>query len=109
MASGPRYQEIAGDLRRRLADGEWPVGTALPGISELQEEYNVPGLNTIRQAQRVLVDDGLLKPVQGRGTFVTALPSPPGDPATLKQALGDLRAALAHTQVALDRVMKHLA
>lgn len=73
----------------------------------MQEEYNVAGLNTIRQAQRVLVDDGLLEPVQGRGTFVVALPSP-RDPATLKQALGDLRAALAHAQVAPDRVMKHL-
>ncbi|MFI2667575.1 GntR family transcriptional regulator [Micromonospora carbonacea] len=107
MASGPRYQEIADDLRRRLAGGEWPVGTALPGISELQEEYNVAGLNTVRQAQRVLIDEGLLNPVQGRGTFVTALP-PPGGPPTLKQALGELRVALMHTQVALDRVMRHL-
>ncbi|MGC4808623.1 GntR family transcriptional regulator [Micromonospora sp. DT233] len=107
MASGPRYQEIAADLRRRLADGEWPVGTTLPGISELQEEYAVAGLNTIRQAQRVLIDDGLLNPVQGRGTFVTALPGP-GDPASLKQALGELRAALTHTQAALDRVMRRL-
>lgn len=108
MASSPRYQEIAEDLRRRLADGEWPVGSTLPGISDLQQEYDVAGLNTIRQAQRLLVDEGLLDPVQGRGTFVTALPSPPGDPATLKQALGDLRVALAHTQAALNRVMKHL-
>jgi len=108
VASSPRYQEIADDLRRRLAAGEWPVGTALPGISDLQDEYRVPGLNTIRQAQGLLVDEGLLSPVQGRGTFVTALPSAPGDPATLKQALGDLRVALATTQTALNRVMRHL-
>ncbi|GAB3866302.1 hypothetical protein GCM10029963_79420 [Micromonospora andamanensis] len=108
MASGPRYQEIANDLRRRLAAGEWPVGTTLPGISDLQEEYDVSGLNTIRQAQRVLADEGLLNPVQGRGTFVTALPGPPGDPATLKQALDELRVALAQTQTALTRVMRHL-
>ncbi|WP_431913661.1 GntR family transcriptional regulator [Micromonospora carbonacea] len=108
MASGPRYQEIADDLRRRLSNGEWLVGAMLPSISELQEEYNVPGLNTIRQAQRVLVADGLLNPVQGRGTFVTALPSPSGSPATLKEALGELRAALTHTQAALDLVMRHL-
>ncbi|MFI7080905.1 GntR family transcriptional regulator [Micromonospora sp. NPDC049903] len=108
MTRSPRYQEIAEDLRRRLAAGEWPVGTTLPGISDLQEEYEVPGLNTIRQAQRVLADQGLLNPVQGRGTFVTALPGSPGDPATLKQALDELRVALAQTQTALTRVMSHL-
>ncbi|QKW17607.1 winged helix-turn-helix domain-containing protein [Verrucosispora sp. NA02020] len=108
MTRSPRYQEIAEDLRRRLAAGEWPVGTTLPGISDLQEEYEVPGLNTIRQAQRMLADEGLLNPVQGRGTFVTALPGSPGDPASLKQALDELRVALAQTQTALTRVMSHL-
>jgi DNA-binding GntR family transcriptional regulator len=108
MASSPRYQEIADDLRRRLAAGEWPVGSTLPGISELQEEYDVAGLNTIRQAQRLLADEGLLNPVQGRGTFVTALPSPPGDTAVLKQTLEELRTTLANTQTALGRVLKHL-
>jgi DNA-binding GntR family transcriptional regulator len=108
MTRSPRYQEIAEDLRRRLAAGEWPVGTTVPGISDLQQEYEVPGLNTIRQAQRVLADEGLLNPVQGRGTFVTALPGSPGDPATLKQALDELRVALAQTQKALTRVMSHL-
>lgn len=108
MIGIPRYQEIADDLRRRLDEGEWPVGTTLPAISDLQEEYDVPGLNTIRQAQSLLVEEGLLNPVQGRGTFVIALPRPPGDRASLKQALGELRAALAHTQIALNRVMRHL-
>jgi DNA-binding GntR family transcriptional regulator len=108
MASSPRYQEIADDLRRRLAAGEWPVGSTLPGISELQEEYNVAGLNTVRQAQRLLADEGLLNPVQGRGTFVTALPSAPGDTAALKQALEELRTTLASAQSALGRVLRHL-
>lgn len=108
MSKTPRYQEVADDLRRRLASGEWPVGTSLPGISELQEEYDVAGLNTIRQAQRLLADEGLLNPVQGRGTFVTALPAAPGDAAALKRALDELRTTLAQAQTALGRVLKHL-
>ena len=108
MAKSPRYQEVADDLRRRLAGGEWPVGASLPGISELQEEYGVAGLNTIRQAQRLLADEGLLNPVQGRGTFVTGLPAAPGDTAALKQALDELRTTLTQAQTALGRVLKHL-
>ncbi|MFD4208212.1 GntR family transcriptional regulator [Micromonospora tulbaghiae] len=108
MAKSPRYQEVADDLRRRLASGEWPVGASLPGISELQEEYDVAGLNTIRQAQRLLADEGLLNPIQGRGTFVMALPAAPGDTAVLKQALEELQATLTQTQAALGRVLKHL-
>ncbi|KXK59794.1 hypothetical protein AWW66_22215 [Micromonospora rosaria] len=108
MARSPRYQEIADDLRRRLAEGEWPIGSTLPSIGELQGEYRVPGLNTVRQAQRVLADEGLISAVQGRGTFVTALPGPSGDPASLKQALQDLSAALARTQNAINQVMRHL-
>lgn len=106
MTTVPRYREIADDLRRRLAGGEWPIGSNLPGISKLQEEYGVPALNTIRQAQAVLQEEGLLTPVQGRGTFVAALPT--AEAATLDQALRELRTALAATQVAISRVMHHL-
>lgn len=37
------------------------------------EYYDVPSLNTIRQAHRVLGDEGLVKPEQGRGVYVLSL------------------------------------
>jgi DNA-binding GntR family transcriptional regulator len=98
MTDSPRYREIADDLRHRLAAGEFPVGTALPGISALQEHYDVPGLNTIRQAQQILQEEGLIQPHQGRGTFVIALPTQPGDPTTIRDALTALGATLATAQ-----------
>ncbi len=67
-----RYREIADDLRQRIRAGEFPVGSRLPGISTLQETYDVPGLNTIRAAQQLLVDDGMLAIRQGVGAFVVA-------------------------------------
>ncbi|MGH3226319.1 MAG: GntR family transcriptional regulator [Streptosporangiaceae bacterium] len=67
-----RYQEIADSLRSRIQSGEFPEGARLPGISALMKEYQVPGLNTIRAAQQLLVDEGMLETRQGVGAFVTA-------------------------------------
>jgi DNA-binding GntR family transcriptional regulator len=108
MTKLPRYREIADHLRARLAAGEFALGTALPGISDLQAQYDVPGLNTIRQAQAVLIEEGLLEAAHGRGTFVRALPSADGGRHALRTDLLDLQAALAGTQAALARVLRHL-
>jgi DNA-binding GntR family transcriptional regulator len=115
MPKIPRYREIADDLRARLADPgphglKLEPGAKFPTISELQEEYEVPGLNTVRQALAILIDEGLLESVHGRGTFVRALPMPSGDGgrAALRTDLLDLQAALGATQTALARVLRHL-
>ena len=67
-----RYREIAVDLRQRFAAGEFSPGEQLPAIAALQQHYDVPGLNTIRQAQQLLVEDGLVETRQGVGAFVLA-------------------------------------
>lgn len=108
MASTPRYQEIANDLRRRLAAGEFPKGSLLPGISALQDEYDVPGLNTVRQAQAILQDEGLIEPVQGKGTFVINLPQPSGDLDAARKEVNDLKEVLKTAQSALERIARHL-
>jgi DNA-binding FadR family transcriptional regulator len=113
MAPTPRYRQIADDLRRRLAESEFPVGTKLPPISRLQDEYDCPNnLNMIRHAQSVLIDEGLIEPRQGQGTFVTALPPRPdghGDQAALAQAAAELQVALDNAQTALTRFLARLA
>ena len=53
-----RYRDIAADIKTRIAAGEFAPGDQLPTITALMEHYRVPGLNTIRQAQQLLVDDG---------------------------------------------------
>ncbi|REF00608.1 GntR family transcriptional regulator [Thermomonospora umbrina] len=73
--SKSRYQEIADALRERIQAGEWPVGSKLPGISTLQEEYGVPGLNTIRAAQQLLVEEGMIVTKQGVGATVVSTTS----------------------------------
>ncbi len=107
MAKTPRYQEIADDLRRRIGEGKFPVGTALPPISELMGEYEVDGLNTIRGAHGVLRDEGLIETVQGKGTFVIALPQG-GDREALRKDVGELKDALDKAQSALSRIWRRL-
>jgi len=92
-----RYREVADDLRRRIESGEFPIGSPLPPIAHLMEYYDVPGLNTIRQAQRLLADEGLLEPRHGSGVFVISTESRP--PATT--VLAELKASRA----ALDRAI----
>jgi DNA-binding GntR family transcriptional regulator len=97
------YAQLARTLRDRLAAGEWAVGDKFPAIIELQAEYDIRSLNTVRRAQAILVDEGLLRPEQGRGTYVVGLPQPPGpDPtATAVAAIDTAMRALAQARNAL--------
>ncbi|QYN41096.1 GntR family transcriptional regulator (plasmid) [Pseudonocardia sp. DSM 110487] len=109
MARVPRYRQIADDLRRRLADGEWLVGSKIPGISALQAEYGVAALETIRQAQSLLQEEGLLEPRQGSGTFVVAVPERADpDRVELRQVVTELQQAIAAAQATLNRVARRL-
>ncbi|MEV4263547.1 GntR family transcriptional regulator [Kribbella sp. NPDC049584] len=74
--------------RRRRVRGR------LPGISALQEEYDVPSAGTIRQAQEILVHEGLIRTEQGSGAWVVALA-----PKT------DIMAELLELRARIDRVI----
>ena len=76
MRTTTRYRAIADTLRERVNDGTYPVGGKLPSIVELQREFDVPGLNTIRDAQQLLVREGLVRTEQGVGAWVIAQRSP---------------------------------
>ncbi|MFF1946161.1 GntR family transcriptional regulator [Rhodococcus qingshengii] len=65
-----QYHELANELRAKILNGDWPIGTRLPSISELQEEYDIRSLSTVRLAQQALVGEGLLETRHGVGAFV---------------------------------------
>jgi GntR family transcriptional regulator len=64
-----RYEEIAEDLRRRIAEGEFAEGSTLPDSAALASEYGV-GSSTITAAIRVLQTRGLVRPVKRLGLVV---------------------------------------
>lgn len=67
----PKYGVVAEALRQRIRRGIWPEGACLPSLHALAAEFGVARL-TARQAVQLLVEEGLLASMQGRGTFVTA-------------------------------------
>lgn len=63
----PLWAQVSADIRRRVADGAFDEG--FPGEIALTEQYEV-SRHTIREALRVLRNEGLLRSERGRGTTV---------------------------------------
>ena len=61
------YMQIAGHLRQRIADGE--ITRQLPSYTELMDEADA-SLGTVQRAIKVLIEEGLVFTVRGRGTYV---------------------------------------
>lgn len=67
--AGPRWREIAEDLRKKIESNSFEPGSQLPNEFELCEEYNA-SRNTVRDAVGWLVNRGLVDRKSGKGTFV---------------------------------------
>jgi GntR family transcriptional regulator len=65
----PIYFRIAAGLRAEIASGRLPVGARLPPIAALARTYAVAPV-TVREALRLLTEEGLIWSRQGSGTFV---------------------------------------
>ena len=66
----PLYLQIYEQLLQKIEDRIWPVDTMIPTEAELCKEYDVSNI-TVREAIRILVQDGKLSRTPGKGTFVT--------------------------------------
>jgi DNA-binding transcriptional regulator YhcF (GntR family) len=67
----PLTVQLAGCVRRALADGEISAGDRLPPAAELSEAVGVDR-NTVLAAYRQLRDEGVLEFRRGRGVRVAA-------------------------------------
>lgn len=65
----PPYMQIADELRHGIRAGRYGPGGLLPSESDLIAEYGVARL-TARKARRVLVAEGLVEIIPGRGAYV---------------------------------------
>ena len=68
--SQPKYIMIKNEIKQRILDNEYPIGSKIPSESKIQEKYEV-SRHTVRQAISELVHDGYLQKKQGAGTFVS--------------------------------------
>jgi len=67
------YEQVAGEIRRAIADGEAKPGERLPPAKDLAAVLGV-NTNTVLRALRQLRDEGLLEFRRGRGITVTGTP-----------------------------------
>ena len=69
----PVYRQLAQLLREAIERGDYPPGRPIPSENRLAQEHDLARV-TVRKAIAILVDEGLVQAVQGRGVFVTERP-----------------------------------
>jgi GntR family transcriptional regulator len=67
------FEQVAGEIRRAILEGEAKPGERLPPAKDLAAELSV-NTNTVLRALRVLRDEGLLEFRRGRGVSVAGTP-----------------------------------
>src|SRR5689334_22139311 len=67
------YEQVAGEIRRAIADGEAKPGERLPPAKDLAAVLGV-NTNTVLRALRQLREEGFLEFRRGRGITVTGTP-----------------------------------
>ena len=67
------HEQVAGELRRAIADGEARPGERLPPAKDLAAVLGV-NTNTVLRSLRLLRDEGLLEFRRGRGVTVAGTP-----------------------------------
>lgn len=84
----PLWHRIEGVLRHKIAIGEYQPGAALPSEPELAASFGVSRM-TVREAVRGLTSQGLVRQIQGKGTFVLRGPAPTGREAIVTGLVGE--------------------
>jgi GntR family transcriptional regulator len=86
------HEQVAGEIRRAIAEGEAKPGERLPPARDLAAVLGV-NTNTVLRALRTLRDEGLLEFRRGRGITVAGTPE---RGAVLAQARDLVRLARKH-------------
>ncbi len=70
-SASPLYRQLMQRIRADIAAGVYPVHSRIPSEAELGERYQVSRV-TVRRALAELSQEGLLRRMQGKGTYVCA-------------------------------------
>ena len=71
----PIYTQIANQIQSQLVNGILKPGDQLPTVRALAQELRV-NFNTVARAYRILDEEHIISTQQGRGTYITEIPSP---------------------------------
>lgn len=107
---GPKYRQIASDLRAKIADGAYPVGEALPSTSQLMATYDV-SVTVARAAVKELQNEGIAEGQPGKAVYVQREPAPV-EPSTeyreVMQQIEALRRVLGEAIQQIDQRLTKL-
>lgn len=67
----PIYLQLREVIRSKIEDGEYLPGMAIPSENNLAETYGINRM-TVRNGIDILVNEGILKRVQGKGVYVVS-------------------------------------
>ena len=70
-SASPLYRQLMQRIRADIASGVYPVHSRIPSEAELGQSYQVSRV-TVRKALAELTQEGLLRRMQGKGTYVCA-------------------------------------
>ena len=65
----PSYRQLAEKIRFAIESGDYGPDEAIPSLRDLQQQSGL-AMATVQHAIKVLIADGLVYSVSGRGTFV---------------------------------------
>ena len=100
LESTPRYRQLSTLLAQEIRDGRHAVGSLLPPEPALCARFGV-SRHTLREAVRVLCEQGLVTRHQGIGTRVQAAHAPPQRYLATLGSLQDLMQYTQHTRLEL--------
>ncbi len=72
--STPYYLQISNYIKNEIRNGAYKEGQLMPSEQEMQMKFDVSRI-TVRKAYKVLVDEGILRPMKGKGTYVNSTQS----------------------------------
>lgn len=98
----PLYVQVAGALKEEVVSGVYPVGSLLPTEDALCERFAVSRY-TVREALRLLRDDGLVASRQGAGTVVIP-PRATGGDIHQVMSINDLVALGTDTRLVIESI-----
>lgn len=95
--------QIADDLRRRIAEGEFDRDRRMPSLKALAAEYEVAEL-TAHAAVKQLQSEGLIVSSPGRGTYVRTSHEPAPEAADLADQVAALQLDVADIRRRLEQL-----
>jgi GntR family transcriptional regulator len=68
------YIQIMGQIKQRVAVGDWPPGTEIPSIRQLAVALRISVI-TVKRAYQELESEGVIVTQQGKGSVVATSPN----------------------------------